>query len=424
MVKLDAFEIEGPVKLKGVIKISGAKNSALPCLIASLLTDEELILSNIPEVQDVKTLFKLFDILNILYKIEDEKVIINAKNSINKMLPYELTKKMRASILFLGPLLSRFRKTVIPLPGGCAIGPRPVDLHIEGLNKLGAEVSLEYGNINAKFDKIKGGKYTFPKVTVTGTENLIMATVIGKGETILYNCAQEPEVVDLCNLLTKMGAKIDGIGTSKLTIQAVEKLKGAQHKIIPDRIEAGTYIILSSILKESSIIIEDFCAEHLNSLLEALSFAGAKFDLKKNSININNNFNLKAHSIVTSPYPGFPTDLQAQYTVAMTQAEGLCTIEERIFENRFNHIMELNRMGAEISIFRSIATVKGPVKLQGAPVMASDLRASASLVLAGLLAEGKTRIHRIYHLDRGYYKMEEKLNKIGAKIKRIAVEGV
>lgn len=424
MVKLDAFEIEGPVKLKGKIKISGAKNSALPCLIASLLTDEDLILSNIPEVQDVKTLFKLFDILNISYKTDKGKVILNAKNSTNKKLPYDLTKKMRASILFLGPLLSRFGETIIPLPGGCAIGQRPVDLHIEGLNKLGAKVFLEHGNINAKFGRIKGGKYTFPKVTVTGTENLVMATIIGKGETVLYNCAQEPEVVDLCNLLTKMGAKIDGIGTSKLTIQAVEKLKGAHHKIIPDRIEAGTYIILSSILKDSSIIIEDFCAEHLYSLLEALSFAGAKFDLKDNFLKIDNNFNLKAHSIVTAPYPGFPTDLQAQYTVAMTQAEGLCTVEERIFENRFNHIMELNRMGADISIFRSIATVKGPVKLQGAPVMASDLRASASLVLAGLVAEGKTRIHRIYHLDRGYYKMEEILNNIGAKIKRIAVEGV
>lgn len=424
MVKLDAFEIEGPAKLKGKIKISGAKNSALPCLIASILTDEDLILSNIPDVQDVKTLYKLFDYLNILHKIENETTILNSRNSKNIELPYDLIRKMRASILLLGPLLARFGKVRIPLPGGCAIGPRPVDLHIEGLNKLGAEIFLEHGYINASLKNIKGGSYTFPKVTVTGTENLIMASVLGEGEIVLLNCAQEPEVVDLCNLLKKMGANIEGIGTSKIIVEGVKYLKGASHKIIPDRIEAGTYIILSAILNGSSIQIENFIPEHLNALLEALSFAGAKFDLSNNSIKINNNFKLKAHSIVTSPYPGFPTDLQAQYTVAMTQAEGLCTVEEKIFENRFNHIMELKRMGADISILQSVATIRGPKKLEGAPVMASDLRASASLVLAGLVAEGKTRINRIYHLDRGYCNMEEKLNKIGAKIKRISVEGV
>lgn len=424
MVKLDAFEIEGSAKLKGVIKISGAKNSALPCLIVSLLTDKDLILSNIPEVQDVKTLFKLFAYLNISHKIENEKIILNSKDSKNIELPYDLIRKMRASILLLGPLLARFGKVRIPLPGGCAIGPRPVDLHIEGLSKLGADIFLEHGYINAILKNKKSGIYTFPKVTVTGTENLIMASVLGEGEIVLLNCAQEPEVVDLCNLLKKMGAKIDGIGTSKIFIEGVKYLKGTSHKIIPDRIEAGTYIILSAILNGSSIQIEDFIPEHLNALLEALSFAGVKFELSNNSIKINNDFKLKAHSIITSPYPGFPTDLQAQYTVAMTQAEGLCTVEEKIFENRFNHIMELKRMGAEISISGSVATIKGPKKLEGAPVMASDLRASASLVLAGLVAEGKTRINRIYHLDRGYYNMEEKLNKIGAKIKRIAIEGV
>lgn len=424
MVKLDAFEIEGPSKLRGEIKISGAKNSALPCLIASILTDDDLILSNVPEVQDVRTLFKLFDCLNISYEKKGDYIKINAKKIINRELPYDLIRRMRASILFLGPMVSRFGNVEIPLPGGCAIGQRPVDLHIEGLNKLGSEVLIEHGDIKAKKKSINGGKYTFPKITVTGTENLVMASVLGRGETILYNCAQEPEVVDLCNLLKKMGAQIEGIGTSILKIYGVEKLKGTEHNIIPDRIEAGTYIMLSSILKESSVKIENIIPEHLNALLEALSFSGVKFEINKNSIKIENNFNLKAHSIITSPFPGFPTDLQAQYTVAMTQAEGLCTVEEKIFENRFNHIMELKRMGAEISVSGSIATIKGPVLLQGAPVMASDLRASASLVLAGMIAQGKTRIHRIYHLDRGYYKMEEKLNKIGANIKRISIEGV
>ncbi len=424
MVKLDAFEVEGSSKLKGKIKISGAKNSALPCLISSILTEEDLNFSNIPEVQDVKTLLKIFESLEIFYRGEEGDFKISSKGCKNIELPYDLVRRMRASILFLGPLLARFGKAKIPLPGGCAIGPRPVDLHIEGLNKLGAEVSIEHGDIIAKLKNNISGSYTFPKVTVTGTENLIMASVLGKGEVVLSNCAQEPEVVDLCNLLRKMGAKIEGVGTSKILIEGVDKLKGAKHKIIPDRIEAGTYILLSVISENSSLTIEDFIPEHLSSLLEVLSFSGAKFDLKDNSINIENNFKLKAHSIITSPYPGFPTDLQAQYIVAMTQAEGLCTVEEKIFENRFNHIMELNRMGADISISGSIATIKGPVKLEGAPVMASDLRASASLVLAGLVARGRTIIRRIYHLDRGYYKMEEKLKKVGANIKRIKIEGV
>lgn len=424
MVKLDAFEIEGQHPLKGKIKISGAKNSALPCLIAPILTEEEVELSNIPEVQDVKTLEKLLKNLNISTKKEGENWKIYSKDAKNTELPYDLVRRMRASILFLGPLLSRFGEVKIPLPGGCAIGPRPVDLHIEGLNKLGAEVSIEHGDIIAKLKNSLKGSYTFPKVTVTGTENLIMAGVLGKGEITLYNCAQEPEVVDLCNLLIKMGAKIEGEGTSRIKIEGVESLKGAKHKIIPDRIEAGTYIILGCILKESSIEIEDFIPEHLNALLEALNFAGANFKIENNSIKISNNFKLKAHSITTSPFPGFPTDLQAQYIVAMTQAEGLSTVEEKIFENRFNHILELKRMGADISISGSVATIKGPTKLQGAPVMASDLRASACLVLAGLVAEGKTVVQRIYHLDRGYLRMEEKLNKTGAKIKRIKLEGV
>jgi len=423
MVKLDAFEIEGPAKLKGKVKISGAKNSALPCLISSILTEEEVNLSNIPYVQDVKTLIKLFECLNISHKIEGENFKIKSKNCKNKELPYDYVRRMRASILFLGPLLARFGEAKIPLPGGCAIGPRPVDLHIEGLNRLGAEVEIEHGNIVAKLKNKLKGSYTFPKVTVTGTENLIMASVLGKGEVVLYNCAQEPEVVDLCNLLNKMGAKIEGAGTSKIIIEGVDKLKGTEHKIISDRIEAGTYIILSVISENSSIIIEDIILEHLNALLEALSFAGAKFELKNNSIKVENNFKLKAHSIITAPYPGFPTDLQAQYIVAMTQAEGISTVEEKIFENRFNHIMELNRMGADISISGSVATIKGPVKLEGAPVMASDLRASASLVLAGLVAKGKTTVRRIYHLDRGYFKMEEKLKNLGANIKRIPLEG-
>lgn len=424
MVRLDAFEIEGQNILKGRIEVSGAKNSALPCLISSILTEEELKLSNIPEVNDVKTLLNIFNELKIKFKVEKNEVTINSSNMENIELPYDDVRKMRASILFLGPMLSKFKEVKIPLPGGCAIGPRPVDLHIEGLNKLGAEVNIEHGIIYAKIKNSLNGTYTFPKITVTGTENLIMASVLGNGEVVLFNCAQEPEVVDLCKLLKKMGAKIEGIGSSVLKIKGVKNLRGAEHKIIPDRIEAGTYIILGCILPGSSLIIENLKLKHLSSLLEALSMAGAKFEIEKDKIKIENNFKLRAHSIVTSPFPGFPTDLQAQYTVAMTQAEGFSTIEERIFEARFNHVMELKRMGADISISGSVATVKGPVKLQGAPVMASDLRASASLVLAGIIAEGKTLIQRIYHLDRGYYKMEEKLNKVGAKIKRIKLEGV
>ncbi len=424
MVTLNAFEIEGPNILKGKIRISGAKNSALPCIIASLLTDEEVEISNVPMVQDVKTLSKLLELLEISHNFEDEKIKINPKDSKNKELPYDLVRKMRASILFLGPLLGRFQKVKIPLPGGCSIGTRPVDMHIEGLKALGAELNIEHGYIIGKAKKLKGGKYSFPKVTVTGTENIIMAAVLAKGETLLTNCAQEPEVVDLCNLLIKMGAKIEGVGTSQIKIEGVPSLKGAKHRIISDRIEAGTFIILSSICPSSDLEIENFNPKHLETPLEILSLAGAKFKILENSIKIKNDFKLKAHSIVTAPYPGFPTDLQAQYILAMTQAEGFCTVEESIFESRFNHIMELNRMGANISISGSVATIKGPTKLQAAPVMASDLRASACLVMAGLVAEGKTLVQRIYHLDRGYYMMEEKLSKVGAKIKRIKIEGV
>jgi UDP-N-acetylglucosamine 1-carboxyvinyltransferase len=424
MVGLDAFEIDGPCRLDGTVAIEGAKNFALPAIAAAILTDGEVRLTRVPHVQDVTSLLKLLSILGGTSTRTDGGLVLSCGNVTDMAPPYDLVRRMRASILLLGPMLARFGRARIPLPGGCAIGTRPVDLHIAGLKHMGVEVEVEHGDLVASTSRLVGASYTFPKVTVTGTENLLMAACLAKGITVLHNCAQEPEVEALTRMLMTMGARIEGAGRSELTIEGVPGLSGCDCTIIPDRIEAGTYLLLGAMLKGSRLRLEHVQPQHLGSALEKLEDCGVRLAVAEDSITITDNANLAARPVVTAPYPGFATDLQAQYIAAMTQASGVATVEETIFEKRFQHVMELQRMGADISLSGRTAVVRGGARLSGAPVMASDLRASASLVMAGLAAEGRTLVQRIYHLDRGYAGMEEKLKAVGAVIRRVRIPGV
>jgi UDP-N-acetylglucosamine 1-carboxyvinyltransferase len=424
MVALDAFEIEGPCRLNGRVSIDGAKNFALPAIAASLLTEDEMRLSRVPRVQDVNTLLKLLGLLGGSSERRVDDLILSCRRVVETAPPYDLVRRMRASILLLGPLLARFGRARVPLPGGCAIGPRPVDMHIGGLRHMGVEVEVEHGDLVASAARLHGATYTFPKVTVTGTENLLMAACLAKGVTVLQNCAQEPEVEALACMLGAMGARIEGAGTTVLKVEGVERLGGCSFPVIPDRIEAGTYLLLGVMLKGSRLRLENVEPLHLEGVLEQVREAGVRLEVGPDTITVADNTNLEARPMVTAPYPGFATDLQAQYIAAMTQAVGVATVEETIFEKRFQHVMELQRMGADISLSGRTAVVRGGVKLSGAPVMASDLRASACLVMAGLAAEGRTLVQRIYHLDRGYARMEEKLAAIGASIRRIRIPGV
>jgi len=415
-IKIDG----GPdIQLKGKVKISGAKNAVLPAISASLLTQEKLKLRNVPLVTDVFTMLTLTQGLGAEYNLRKNALTIQVKKIRSEEASYELVRAMRASVLVLGPLLARHGKAVVALPGGCAIGSRPTDLHINSLEKLGASIVLEHGYIKAEAKSLQGAEIEFEKKSVGATENLLMAASLSRGETILKNCALEPEVSCLCRLLVRMGAKIDGIGEETIRIKGVKELGGATHSIIPDRIEAGTFLVAGA-LTGGEVILTNMQPEHLSTVIERLRFSGAKIDkLSKTTLKVTGSQVIKPQDITTSPYPGFPTDMQAPFTVLMTQAEGTSIITETIFDRRFSHVNELLRLGAMIEVSGDKANVKGKTELSGAETIATDLRAAASLVLAGLIASGETIINGLEHLDRGYEKIEEKLGSLGAVIERI-----
>lgn len=419
---MDKFVIRGGNPLLGTVHVSGAKNAALPCIAAALLTEEPVILENIPQVRDIETTRKLLSAMGaeveLGYGRAQHRTSICAKKLASPEASYELVKTMRASTLVLGPLVARCGHARVSLPGGCAIGARPIDLHIKGLEQLGAKITQEHGYVEARTERLKGAEIVFDKITVTGTEDLLMAATLADGVTVMRNCAREPEVSDLADLLNKMGARIEGIGTSTLRIHGVEKLRGAKHRIIPDRIEAGTFIIAGA-LTGGDLNVAGCDPKHLDALLDKLREVGVKIVSNGNSVRVMGDNPLKAADITTEEYPGFPTDMQAQFMALATQAEGTSIITENIFENRFMHAQELLRMGANIKIEGRRATVKGKSPLSSAAVLASDLRASASLVLAALVADGETIIDRVYHIDRGYENIEEKLRGVGAQIRRI-----
>jgi UDP-N-acetylglucosamine 1-carboxyvinyltransferase len=421
---MDKLVIRGGNPLLGTIRISGAKNAALPAMAAALLTDETVVLENIPQVRDIETERRLLSAMGaeveLGYGRAHHRTNICAANlSRNPEASYELVKTMRASSLVLGPLVARVGFARVSVPGGCAIGARPIDLHIKGLEKLGAKIVQEHGYIEARAGRLKGARYAFDRITVTGTEDILMAAVLAEGETLLENCAREPEVVDLAALLTKMGAHIEGAGTSTIRIKGVEKLGGARHRIIPDRIEAATFL-LAGALTGGDLMLTDCDPSHLTSLLTKLEEVGVKVRAGDDCVRVMGDAApLVAGDISTEEYPGFPTDAQAQYMTLMTQATGTSVITENIFENRFMHAQELCRMGANIKIEGRRAIVRGKSTLSGAAVQASDLRASASLVLAALVAQDETIIDRVYHIDRGYERIEEKLRGVGAQVRRI-----
>lgn len=407
------------LELRGKIKISGSKNAVLPAIAASLLTEEKIRLKNIPLVKDVLTILTLMKELGASYHIKKNSLSLQTKKITSHEASYELVRSMRASILVLGPLLARYGKAMVALPGGCAIGSRPIDLHMHGLQKLGASITLEHGYIKAEATKLRGAEIEFEKKTVGGTENLLMAATLAEGETVLKNCSLEPEVSNLCELLVKMGAKIDGIGEETIRIRGAKELGGAIHEIIPDRIEAGTFLVASA-LTRGDIILSDVEPGHLTTIIEKLRYSGAVIErLKNHTLRVIGSPEIKPQDITTSPYPGFPTDMQAQFMVLMTQALGTSIITETIFDRRFLHVNELLRLGANIEVQGDKAVVKGQTPLSGAETIATDLRASASLILAGLIASGETVINDVEHLDRGYEHIEEKLKALGASIMRI-----
>ena len=420
---MEKFRIRGGNPIKGRVSISGAKNSALPCMAAAILTSETVTLHNLPYVRDIITMRRLLeDIGATVLTPELRTHKISAAHVELMAAPYELVKTMRASVLALGPLLARFGKARVSLPGGCAIGARPIDLHLSALTKLGAQVFLEAGDVVARAPEsgLSGAEIHFDKVSVTGTENLMMAATLARGKTTIHNSAREPEIVDLAELLNKMGARIRGAGTPTIYVEGVEALGSAEHTIIPDRIETGTFIAAGAITK-GDLEIKDCRPEHLSAVINLFRELGVEIEeINQSTLQVRGSRRgFKASDLSTQPYPGFPTDMQAQFMTLMTQAEGRSAITETIFENRFMHASELQRMGARIQISRDQAIIEGPDKLIGARVQASDLRASASLVLAGLIAEGETLIDRVYHIDRGYERIETKLKEVGADIERV-----
>jgi UDP-N-acetylglucosamine 1-carboxyvinyltransferase len=415
---MDKLQIVGGKRLDGEITISGAKNAALPILCAGLLTAGELELSNVPHLHDVKTMLKLLQQTGLKVTQDDDCVTLNGSAIDTLEAPYELVKTMRASILVLGPLLARFGQAKVSLPGGCAIGSRPVDQHIKGLEALGAEITIEAGYIYARCPKLKGARIRTEMITVTGTENLLMAATLAEGETVLENAAQEPEVTDLANLLVAMGAKIEGIGTGRLVIQGVAALHGARHAVISDRIEAGTFLCAVA-ATGGDVVLRNTRTDILGAALDKLREIGLQMTVGSDSIRAKMNARPRPVSFSTTEYPGFPTDMQAQFMAVNAIADGASRVTETIFENRFMHVQEMNRLGAAIKIDGNTASIAGVLRLRGAPVMATDLRASASLVIAAMAAEGTTLIDRIYHLDRGYDRMEVKLSAVGADIVRI-----
>jgi len=419
---MDKFVIRGGNPLLGTIRVSGAKNAALPAMAAALLTEEPVILENVPQVRDIETTRKLLAAMGaeveLGYGRAQHRTTLCCRTLASPEASYELVKTMRASTLVLGPLVARCGRARVSLPGGCAIGARPIDLHIKGLECLGATIVQDHGYVEASAKRLKGAEIVFDKITVTGTEDLLMAATLAEGETVMQNCAREPEVSDLADLLNKMGARIQGAGSSTIRIKGVEKLHGAKHRIIPDRIEAATFIIAGA-LTGGDVNVAGCDPGHLDALLQKLKEVGVKTKQTKDAIRVMGDNPLKASDVVTEEYPGFPTDVQAQYMALATQADGSSVITENIFENRFMHAQELVRMGANIKIEGRRAVVRGKSQLSGAAVLASDLRASASLVLAALVADGETIIDRVYHIDRGYENIEEKLRAVGAQIRRL-----
>ena len=411
--------INGGYPLNGSIKISGAKNAALPMMTASILSDHNIVLNGVPDLADVKTMITLLESMGIeTNKNHKGSLTLNASGIDSRFASYELVKTMRASIMVLGPLLAKYGEAKVSLPGGCAIGARPVDLHIQGLEKLGARIEIKDGYLLASADRLIGSSYCFPKKSVTGTANILMAATLAEGETKIVNAACEPEIVQLGELLNAMGARIEGLGEDCITIQGVENLVGAEIEIIPDRIEAITMII-AGIITQGEIEIENINPSHIEEPIELIRQCGAILEISDQSLFVKGSDEILPISFETEPYPGIPTDIQAQLMVLNTIAKGNSNITETIFENRFMHVLELKRMGANISIDGSTAKISGVSRLNSAPVMATDLRASAALILAGLIADGETIIDRIYHLDRGYESIEEKLSNIGAKVRRI-----
>ena len=419
---MDKLIIEGGYPLSGEVVVSGAKNAALPILCAGLLSAEPVHLENVPDLQDVRTMLKLLGQMGVRIEAGEGsggRVSLDASKVDNLVAPYEMVKTMRASILVLGPLVARFGHARVSLPGGCAIGARPVDQHIKGLQAMGAEITIEHGFIEARAKRLKGARIVTDMITVTGTENLLMAAVLAEGETVIENAAREPEVVDLAHLLVAMGAQIDGIGTDRLVIQGVDKLHGAKHAVIPDRIEAGTFLCAVA-AAGGDVTLRKMRPLLLEAVTEKLREAGVSVDEGDDWMRVRMNRRPSAVTFRTSEYPAFPTDMQAQFMALNAIADGTAQVVETIFENRFMHVQELNRLGASITIDGNTALVSGVEKLSGAKVMATDLRASASLVIAALRADGETLIDRIYHLDRGYDRMEAKLNAIGAKVRRVS----
>jgi len=420
---MDKYVIRGGNPLLGTIRVSGAKNSALPCMAAAILTQDEVTLENIPQVRDIETERKLLVSMGaeveLGYGRAQHRTKISCRVLSDPEAKYEIVKTMRASSLVLGPLVARCGMARVAMPGGCAIGGRPIDLHIKGLEKMGATITQEHGYLEARADRLRGAHLVFDKITVTGTEDLLMAAVLAEGETLMENCAREPEVMDLAALLIAMGAKIEGAGTSTIRVQGVSSLHGARYRINPDRIEAGTFLIAGAITG-GDLIVANCNPSHLGAVIGKLQETGVRVDqLGPDSVRVRSEGHLKAADISTEEYPGFPTDMQAQYMALATQAEGVSQVKENIFENRFMHVQELVRMGANIKVDGSTATVRGAGKLSAAAVMCSDLRASASLVLAALVADGESILDRVYHMDRGYERIEEKLRGVGAQIRRL-----
>ncbi|MGD0910727.1 MAG: UDP-N-acetylglucosamine 1-carboxyvinyltransferase [Terracidiphilus sp.] len=420
---MDTFVVQGGNPLVGTIRVSGAKNSALPCMAAAILTEEPITLENIPQVRDIATERRLLQSMGAEIEIgsgeKANSTTISCRTLSDPVAKYEIVKTMRASSLVLGPLIARTGMARVAMPGGCAIGGRPIDLHIKGLEQMGATITQEHGYIEARAQRLHGAQLVFDKITVTGTEDLLMAAVLADGDTLMENCAREPEVVDLAALLVTMGADIEGAGTATIRVRGVNKLRGARYRINPDRIEAGTFLIAGAITG-GDLMVANCNASHLGAVIAKLRQAGARVEvLGPDTVRVRSHGKLLAADISTEEYPGFPTDMQAQYMALATQAEGTSLVRENIFENRFMHVQELVRMGAGIKVDGKTATVLGPARLSAAAVMCSDLRASASLVLAALVAEGETIIDRVYHMDRGYEQIDEKLRGVGAQIQRL-----
>ena len=415
---MDKIIIRGGERLIGDVEVSGSKNSTLPIFVSCLLNEGENVFSNVPDLRDVQTIIKVLRNLGVGVSQEDEVYRINATEVSCDEAPYDLVKTMRASILVLGPLVARRKRATVSLPGGCAIGARPINLHLMGLENMGAKIDLRHGYIEAKADGLKGAMISFDTVTVTGTENLMMAAALAKGKTVLQNAAMEPEVVDLANVLNKMGAKVTGAGTNVIEIEGVKSLHAVEHRIIPDRIEAGTLMVAAGLTRGNIKILQCPFSE-MEMVVHKLRGSGMEIESEGDGVRAVGTKRIRSVDIKTQPYPGFPTDMQAQFMVLMSLARGLSVISETIFENRFIHVSELRRMGADIRIQGDSAIIQGVESLGGAPVMATDLRASASLVLAGLAADGVTEVSRVYHLDRGYEALDKKLAKLGANIDRV-----